>query len=87
MKKGRAGTYVRDGVSIELIGNVYDDHNTVLSQAQSAFHLKKKVDGQVLALFTLSGALILNSEEWTLHSYLQKTHKSDARLGIGYIEV
>lgn len=43
--------------------------------------------GQVIALFTLSGALISNDGDWTLLAYFEKTHKSDARLGIGYIEV
>lgn len=87
MKKGRGGTYVRDGMSIEIIGNVYDRHCDVLSKGQSAFRLKKRVNGQILALFTLSGSLILDSGVWTLRSYLERTHKSEARLGVGYIEV
>lgn len=87
MKKGRGGTYRRDGVSIEVIGNSSDSHGDVLDRGQSAFHLKKRLHGQVLALFTMSGSLILDDGSWTLHSYLQRIHKSDARLGIGYIEV
>ena len=86
MKKGRAGTYVRDGMSVEVIANVYDSSDDILFKARSAFHLKKR-KGEVLALFTLSGACIQASEDWTLHAYLQKTHKSEAKLGVGYIPV
>lgn len=82
MKRGRAGKYVRDGMSVEVIGNVFDTHGDVLL----AFKLKEKAD-MALALFTLSGAMIPESDEWTLHSYLEKIHKSEARLGIGYVEV
>lgn len=86
MKKGRAGTYVRDGMSIEVIANVFDSHDDLLKKAQSAFNLRVH-KRETLALFTVSGALIQGTNEWTLHAYLQQTHKSDARLGIGYVEV
>lgn len=86
MKRGRAGKYVRDGMSVEVIRNVFDTHGDVLLAAKRAFKLKEKAD-MALALFTLSGAMIPESDEWTLHSYLEKIHKSEARLGIGYVEV
>lgn len=70
-------------MSVEIIANVYDD---ILGKAQFAFHLKER-KGEVLALFTLSGACIQASESWTLHAYLQKTHKNEAKLGVGYIQV
>ena len=58
IKKGRGGTYVRDGMSIEIIGGVLDTHSDVLTQAQSVF----QDGGKVLALFTLSGDVLTQAQ-------------------------
>lgn len=87
MKQGRSGGYVRDGVSVELIANASNTYDDILEQARKTFHLKLTSNIKVLRLFTLSGAVIPSSEEWSLGSYLKKSHRSEARIGIGYIEV
>ena len=41
----------------------------------------------MLSLFNLSGAIISDSPDWNLGKYLRRIHKTEVRLGIGYIEV
>ena len=48
-------------------------------------HLPLNERGQYLALFTLAGAMIMPTTEWSLGTCLRKIHKSDARLGVGYV--
>ena len=87
MKKGRRGAYGRDGASIEVMADSSDNYNQLLERSSSAFQLSCQHGGQVLSLFNLSGAIISDSPDWNLGKYLRRIHKTEVRLGIGYIEV
>lgn len=87
MKQGRNGGYVRDGVSVELMASSLDTHGDILEKARETFNLKLSEDLKILKLFTLSGAVIPCSEDWSLGSYLKRCHKSEGRIGVGYVEV
>ena len=73
MKQGRSGGYVRDGVPVEMMASSSNTHSDILEQACKTF--------------TLSGAVIPTSDDWSLGSYLKKSHRSEACIGIGYIDV
>ena len=87
MKQGRSGGYVRDGVSVEMMASSSNTHSDILEQARKTFGFSSEMDMKVLKLFTLSGAVIPASDDWSLGSYLKKSHRSEARIGIGYIDV
>lgn len=85
MKQGRSGGYVRDGMSVEVMASSGDAYDDVLELASKTFHLKPSTN-KILRLFTLSGAVIPPCEEWSLGSYLKRSHRNEVRIGIGYIE-
>ena len=87
MKVGRGGGYKRDGKSMELFAPPDCSHSDLLELARDNFRLSSINDlQQKLVLFTLSGAVIVADEKWTLGSYLKKIKKSEAKLGIGYVD-
>lgn len=55
-------------------------HRELIELAGENLHMKTNKNGQHLAIFSISGALIIPTTEWTLNNYLKKIHKSDARL-------
>ena len=86
MKIGRSGSFVRDGMSIEVTASTSDDRHQLISRGRSAFNLSLSKHGDILGLFTMSGAMIID-EEWSLGDYMKRNKKGDAKLGIGYVKV
>ena len=88
MKKGRSGTYSRDGVSIEVVADRYDTYDKLLERGCKDLQIDKR--RSTLSLFTLAGAVILCEERndeshWSLGEYLKMVRKgpSELKLGIG----
>lgn len=86
MKIGRLGAYVRDGMSVEILARDSMLRDEMLECGSKAFNLEETVRGQVLALFTMTGAAILD-EQWRLGDHAKRMRKSEVKLGIGYIDV
>lgn len=87
MKTGRSGSYVRDGMSIEIVADSMDSYKELIDRGCAVFHLPNSKDGMIVNIFTMSGSMIIDSGDWTPGEYLKRTKKSEAKLGIGYVEV
>ena len=87
MRIGRAGSYIRDGLSVEIVADTMDSYKELLDRACDVFHLSASKDEMVPHIFTTSGSMIIDSGNWTLGDYLKCTKKSEAKLGIGYAKV
>lgn len=86
MRRSKTGSYVRDGMSVEVIANSLDDYQELMDRGLSALDFGP-VHGMVFKLFTVSGAMLPDSSSWTLGEYLKRVKKGEAKLGIGCIEV
>ena len=81
MKCKCGGSYCRDGMSVEVFCSRSDSYVTIIDKACIALDIERKE--QKFSLFTVNGARIIEDDEWTLGDYLQRLHKSDARIGLG----
>ena len=86
MKRGKKGSYVRDGMAVEVVAQSSDTYDQMVQHGRTAINLKDK-SGMKLCIFTMAGAMIPSGCEWTLGEYLKRIKKSDAKIGIGYVEV
>lgn len=86
MKKGKTGSYVRDGMFVEVLGETDDSHEKVICRGVEIFDIIHK-EGMVLSLFTMAGAMIPQSDQWTLGGHLKRIKKGEAKFGIGYVDV
>jgi hypothetical protein len=85
MKRLRTGTFVRDGMGVEVVGETTDSYDRVLSRGIEIFDIDPKKGTP--CLFTVSGAMICYSEEWTLNNYIKRIKKKEVKFGIGYVDV
>jgi hypothetical protein len=88
MRKSKSGSFVRDGVAVELVLDRGDEYEDVLDKASEVIDLPKVPAGHHLTLLTTGGAIIPKKVDWTVGSYLRQMHKAPAqlRLGIGVIK-
>ena len=88
MKKGKTGTYARDGMAVEVMATSCDSYEELIHYGQSSFKFDPPTKKALkLALFTMSGTMIPKSGDWTLGEYVKRIKKSEAKIGIGYVEV
>lgn len=88
MKKSKTGTYVRDGMSVEVVAKTTDSHTEMLAHGVTALNLDIQPPPEsCVGLFTMSGSLIPSAKEWTLGEYLRRIKKNEAKMGIAYLEV
>ena len=85
MKKGRLGAYVRDGMSVEIVEDESCSRDKLIERGRDALKLETHEELE-LALFTTSGAMIMD-EKWKLGDHIKRVKKSEAKVGIGYIDV
>lgn len=74
MKKVKTGSFSRDGMFVEVLGRTDDSQDKVIMRSLELFDLSPIV-GKMICLFTMSGAMIPRSEDWTLGEHLQRTKK------------
>ena len=86
MKIGGLGAYVRDGMSVEILVEESCSRDQLLERGREVFKLEESFHGQILSLFTMTGAAIVD-EKWRLSDYIKRLKKSEAKLGIGYVDV
>ena len=72
MKRNRGGNYSREGMSVEVFCSRSDTYETIIDKACFALYITK--EEQTFSLFTTNGARIVEKDDWTLGSYLQKLH-------------
>ena len=83
MRRSKAGSYVRDGMSVEVMVKSSDNYEGLIAQGLDL----DTVQGSSLKLFSMSGAMIPDVSSWTLGDYLQRVKKGEVKLGIGLVEV
>lgn len=87
MRRTKTGSYVRDGMAVEVVAASTYTYSDMLEQGCAALNLDRSCLGMVLHLFNMSGAMIPQSEEWTIGGYLRRMKKKEVKFGIGYVEV
>ena len=89
MRKNKAGRYVADGITVELVFDRSDEYADVLKKSCEAVDVPSKPPNHELVLFTFGGALIPEKEGWNIGSYMRQCHRGpgNTKLGIGFIKV
>lgn len=87
MKVNKKGSYIRDGMAVEVLILSTAAPMEVVAMGISALGDIPTPVGMVPALFTPSGAIINSNPGWTLGWYLKKIKKGEAKLGINYIRI
>lgn len=87
MRCTKTGSYVRDGMAVEVVAKTSDSYSELIDHGCSALNLDRLSRGMVLNLFNMSGAMVPEKEEWNVGEYLKRMKKSEVKIGIGYVEV
>ena len=86
MKEGKSGLFVRDGMLVEVVMKISDGYKQMIRSAAIVLRLDDMVDSS-LSLFTMAGALIPETANWSIGEYVKRVRQSHIKLGVGAIQV
>ena len=74
---------MKDGMPVEISIKHSASYKEVLKHCIEAVW---SGDSTNLRLFTSGGAIIMEDEQWSLQSYMQRVHKGTVKLGVSAVE-
>ena len=79
---------MKDGVSIEIMADKHISYMELAVLCSTTLEMPDPPINHHLALLTTGGAVIQETDEWTLGGYMKQQYRgpSKLRIGVGYIE-